>query len=110
MQGSTRSAQAATRQKRGLSPTAAVNGSTTLLGVRPSGTLAFSSADRSASNYVRIQLTATPLAGLLQHQPERPGQRLAQVLTADVATALQPHQTAGGLAFRQEAHVLVADR
>ena len=64
----------------------------------------------SVSDYVRIQLTATPLASLLQHQPGRPGQRLAQVLIADVAAALQPHQTADGLAFPQEAHVLVADR
>jgi len=64
----------------------------------------------SVSAYVRIQLTATPLAGLLQHQPGRPGQRLAEVLIAEVAAALQPYQKAGGLAFPQEAHVLVADR
>jgi ubiquinone/menaquinone biosynthesis C-methylase UbiE len=64
----------------------------------------------SVSAYVRIQLTATPLAGLLQHQPGRSGQRLAEVLIADVAAALQRHQTAGGLAFPQEAHVLVAGR
>lgn len=61
----------------------------------------------SVSAYVRIQLTATPLASLLQRQP---GQRLAEVVTADVAATLQPHQTAGGLAFPQEAHVMVADR
>jgi ubiquinone/menaquinone biosynthesis C-methylase UbiE len=64
----------------------------------------------SASDYVRIQLTATPLASLLQDQPGRPGQQLAEVLIADVTAALQPHQTADGLAFPQEAHVLVADR
>jgi ubiquinone/menaquinone biosynthesis C-methylase UbiE len=64
----------------------------------------------AVSDYVRIQLTATPLASLLQHQPGRPGQRLAEVLIADVAAALQPYQTAGGLAFPQEAHVLVANR
>ena len=64
----------------------------------------------SVSDYVLIQLTATPLAGLLKHQPGRPGQRLAEVLIADVAAALRPHTTAGGLAFPQEAHVLVADR
>ena len=55
-------------------------------------------------------MTATPLASLHQHQPQRRGQRLAEVLIADVTAALQPHQTAGGLAFPQEAHVLVADR
>jgi SAM-dependent methyltransferase len=61
----------------------------------------------SASDYVHIQLTATPLARLLPHQP---GQPLAKVLIADVAAALQPHQTAGGMAVPQEAHVLVAKR
>ena len=64
----------------------------------------------SVSDYVHIQLTATPLASLLQHQPRLPGHRLAEVLIADVAAALQPYQKAGGLAFPQEAHVLVADR
>jgi hypothetical protein len=64
----------------------------------------------SVSDYVRIQLTATPLASLLQHQPGRRGQRLAEVLIADVAVALQPYQTPAGLAFPQQAHVLVADR
>jgi ubiquinone/menaquinone biosynthesis C-methylase UbiE len=62
----------------------------------------------SASDYVRIQLAATPLAGLLQPGP--PGQRLAEVLTADVAAALKPCQTAAGLVFPQEAHVLLADK
>jgi len=61
----------------------------------------------SVSEYVRIQLAATPLASLLQLQSAQP---LAEALTADVATALQPHQTAGGLAFPQEAHILVAER
>jgi ubiquinone/menaquinone biosynthesis C-methylase UbiE len=64
----------------------------------------------SVSDYVRIQLTATPLARLLPHRPEQPGQQLAEVLIADVAAALQPYQTAGGLAFPQETHILAADR
>jgi hypothetical protein len=64
----------------------------------------------SVSDYVRIQLTATPLASLLPHPLGRPGQRLAEVLIADVAAALQPHQTAGGLAFPQEAHILLAGK
>ena len=55
-------------------------------------------------------LMATPLAGLLPHRPGQRGQQLVEVLIADVAAALQPHQTAGGLAFPQEAHVLIADR
>jgi ubiquinone/menaquinone biosynthesis C-methylase UbiE len=64
----------------------------------------------SVSDYVRIQLTATPLASLLQHQPPRPGQSLAEAVAADVAAALQPHQTPDGLAFPQQAHVLIAER
>jgi ubiquinone/menaquinone biosynthesis C-methylase UbiE len=65
----------------------------------------------SVTDYVRIQLAATPLASLLQqHRPEQPDQALVEVLIADVAAALQPHQTADGLAFPQEAHLLVADR
>jgi SAM-dependent methyltransferase len=63
----------------------------------------------STTDYVRIQLTATPLARLLPDQPGRPGQPLTELLIADVAAALQPYQTAGGLAFPQEVHVLVAD-
>jgi len=64
----------------------------------------------SVSDYVRIQLAATPLAGLLPHRPGQPGQRLVELLIADVAAALERYQTEGGLAFPQEAHVLVAGR
>ena len=64
----------------------------------------------SVSDYVRIQLAATPLASLLPHRPEQPGQRLVEALIADVAAAVEPYQTEGGLAFPQEAHVLLADR
>ena len=63
----------------------------------------------SATDYVHIQLTATPLAGLLPDQPGRPWQPLVEALIADVAAALQSHQTEGSLAFPQEVHVLVAD-
>ena len=63
----------------------------------------------STTDYVRIQLTATPLARLLPDQPGRPCQPLVEALIADVAAALQPHQTEGSLAFPQEVHVLVAD-
>ena len=64
----------------------------------------------SVAAYVHIQLTATPLASLLRHRPGRPGQPLAEVLIEDVSAVLQPYQTASGLAFPQQAHVLVADR
>jgi ubiquinone/menaquinone biosynthesis C-methylase UbiE len=64
----------------------------------------------AAADYVHIQLSATPLASLLQNEPGRPGQPLVELLIADVAAALKPYRTNGGLAFPQEAHVLLADR
>ena len=63
----------------------------------------------SVSDYVHIQLTATPLASLLRHQSEGSIRHLAETLTADVAAALRAHRTDGGLAFPQEAHVLLAN-
>jgi SAM-dependent methyltransferase len=62
----------------------------------------------SAADYVRIQLTATPLAGLLRHQAGGSIQQLAETLIADVAAALQAYQADAGLAFPQQAHVLLA--
>jgi len=62
----------------------------------------------SAADYVRIQLTATPLASLLRPQAEGPVRHLAQALTADVAAALQARRADGGLTFPQEAHILLA--
>ena len=62
----------------------------------------------SAADYVRIQLTATPLASLLRHQAGGSARHLAQALIADVAAALQARRTDSGLAFPQEAHVLLA--
>ena len=58
----------------------------------------------SVARYVRVQLTATPLASLLRQH----GEELVDAVAGDVATALRPYQYAGGLAFPQEAHVLVA--
>ena len=63
----------------------------------------------SVSDYVHIQLTATPLASLLRHQPPGSIRHLAETLTADVAAALHARHTDGGLAFPQEAHVLLAN-
>jgi ubiquinone/menaquinone biosynthesis C-methylase UbiE len=62
----------------------------------------------SAADYVRIQLTATPLASLLRAQAEGAVSHLTQALTADVAAALQARREDGGLAFPQEAHILLA--
>jgi SAM-dependent methyltransferase len=62
----------------------------------------------SAADYVGIQLTATPLASLFREQAERSIQQLAETLIADVAAALQPYQADAGLAFPQQAHVLLA--
>ena len=58
----------------------------------------------SAADYVRIQLTATPLAS----QAGGPDSPLAAALTGDVTAALEPYCTAEGLAFPQETHVLMA--
>src|SRR5690348_13880112 len=62
----------------------------------------------SAADYVRIQLTATPVARLLRAQAEEAVPHLAQALIADVTAALQARRADGGLAFPQEAHVLLA--
>ena len=62
----------------------------------------------SAADYVRIQLTATPLAGLLRHQAGGRAGPLAHALTTDVEAALRAHRADGGLAFPQQAHVLLA--
>jgi SAM-dependent methyltransferase len=62
----------------------------------------------SAAGYVRIQLTATPLASLLRAQAEGAVRHLTQALTTDVAAALQARRAGGALAFPQEAHILLA--
>jgi ubiquinone/menaquinone biosynthesis C-methylase UbiE len=60
----------------------------------------------SAAEYVQMQFTATPLAGLLAEQLARP--RVAEKITASVAAALEPYAADGGLAFPQEVHILLA--
>ena len=62
----------------------------------------------SAADYVRVQLTATPLASLLRQHAEGAIRPLAEILIADVAAALQAYRADDGLAFPQEAHVLLA--
>jgi ubiquinone/menaquinone biosynthesis C-methylase UbiE len=60
----------------------------------------------SASEWVHIQLTATPLASLLAEQLARP--RVADKITATVEEALAPYEADGHLEFPLEAHVLTA--
>jgi ubiquinone/menaquinone biosynthesis C-methylase UbiE len=60
----------------------------------------------SAEEYVQVQLTATPLAGLLADQLARRG--MTEKITAAVAEALRPYEAGGGLEFPQEVHVLLA--
>jgi ubiquinone/menaquinone biosynthesis C-methylase UbiE len=60
----------------------------------------------SASDWVHIQLTATPLASLLAEPLARP--RVTEKITAAVAEALAPYAVDGGLEFPLEAHVLTA--
>jgi ubiquinone/menaquinone biosynthesis C-methylase UbiE len=62
----------------------------------------------SVSDYVRIQLTATPLASLLRHQAEGSIRHLTAALITDVAATLHARRTQSGLAFPQEAHILMA--
>lgn len=62
----------------------------------------------SAADYVRIQLTATPLARTLTDQIEGRGDRLMAALIEDVAAALKPYHIDGDLAFPQEVHILLA--
>jgi len=60
----------------------------------------------SASEWVAIQLTATPLASLLAEQLARRG--TMEKITAAVEEALGTYETGAGLELPQEAHVLTA--
>jgi ubiquinone/menaquinone biosynthesis C-methylase UbiE len=64
----------------------------------------------SAASYVQIQLTATPLATLIdKYQPDARS-RLVAALVEDVGVALAPYTGPDGLAVPQEVHALVATR
>jgi ubiquinone/menaquinone biosynthesis C-methylase UbiE len=60
----------------------------------------------SSAEFVHVQLTATPLAGLLAEQLARRG--MAGKITSSVQEALRCYEVDGGLVFPQEVHVLVA--
>lgn len=62
------------------------------------------------SDYVHIQWLRRPWRACCGTGPEQPGQRLVEVLIADVTATVEPYQTEGGQAFPQEAHLLVTDR
>jgi ubiquinone/menaquinone biosynthesis C-methylase UbiE len=62
----------------------------------------------SVAEYVRIQLTATPLAAWLEeHEPAR-SERLIALVSADVGDRLAPYVHERGVDFPQETHVALA--
>ena len=62
----------------------------------------------SPREYVRVQLAATPLAGLLSGMEGGRRAALVNALAGELAAALPPEAGGGGWAFPQEAHVLLA--
>lgn len=65
----------------------------------------------SAADYVRIQLSSTPLAALRETTDAADNDRLLEALTADVSAALKHYtETEGGLAFPQEVQIVLATR
>ena len=62
----------------------------------------------SVSDWVRIQLSASPLATLLNGLDPARAESLVNAIIADVQVALAPHSGTDGLAFPQETHVLLA--
>jgi ubiquinone/menaquinone biosynthesis C-methylase UbiE len=64
----------------------------------------------SVSHYVRAQMTATPLATLLQGYESARRNRILTALTEDVAAALAGYAAESGLTFPQEVHIVLARR
>ncbi len=65
----------------------------------------------SILDYVRIQLTATPMAGLLKEREVAERERLIQSIADDAASRLPPSMLADGiLTFPQESFVVTATR
>ncbi len=62
----------------------------------------------SPSDYVRIQLTATPLATLAATYDAATWERLIEALVTDVGAVLMPYVGEEGLAFPQEVHSVLA--
>ena len=62
----------------------------------------------SVADYVRIQLTATPLAALLdEHEPAR-REHLIALVSADLGDRLALYVHDSGLQFPQELHIALA--
>jgi ubiquinone/menaquinone biosynthesis C-methylase UbiE len=62
----------------------------------------------TATDYVRIQLTATPLASLMAQYDEAGRERLVEALLEDVGAALASYVAVEGLIFPQEVHCALA--
>jgi SAM-dependent methyltransferase len=62
----------------------------------------------SVDEWVRIQFAATPLAALLEGRESSERERLIALVNADVGAELGRFVEDGGLAFPQEAHVVLA--
>jgi ubiquinone/menaquinone biosynthesis C-methylase UbiE len=62
----------------------------------------------SPTEYVRIQLAATPLASLVAHQDIARREALLEALINDVSAALRPYLDDEGLRFPQEVHAVLA--
>jgi SAM-dependent methyltransferase len=60
----------------------------------------------SAEDYVRIQLSATPLANLVTDHDQEARRHLLAALSGQVGAALADYHENQGLAFPQEVHVL----
>jgi hypothetical protein len=62
----------------------------------------------SVAEYVRIQLSATPLAALLEEHGPEMRERVIAVVSADVGDRLAPYVHKGGVDFPQEVHIALA--
>jgi hypothetical protein len=61
----------------------------------------------SMLDYIRFQLTATPMTALLNEKVEAERERLIGSIAADTASRLDPSMlTGGGLTFPQESFVV----
>jgi hypothetical protein len=60
----------------------------------------------SADDYVRVQLSATPLASLVAGRDDDDRSRLLTALAREVGAALADYHDGKGMAFPQEVHIL----
>jgi hypothetical protein len=61
-------------------------------------------------DYVRFQLTATPMAALLKEKDAAEGDRVIRSISADAASRLDPSMMDGRLTFPQESFVMTASK